>query len=197
MCGKFLWVLEDDVGIFVAKFGAFAIHWSTLMHICHPLMHTPIQTAKKFKSIDLKSIIAVSVDSKSCSIWILWNASGFAVPIPNVLLEMFTNQTDLISQRLPLPMQGLMKPFPVSESFFLSTTQSLERFYLGPNVSSLFPIRSPLKHHNHPCVRLWAFSVVSGTCLTSSECSTAGGSSDGNCAAGFGVCCEFYRLVFL
>ena len=26
---------------------------------------------------------------------------------------------------------------------FLSTTQSLERFYLGPNVSSLFPIRSP------------------------------------------------------
>ena len=27
--------------------------------------------------------------------------------------------------------------------FFLSTTQSLERFYLGPNVSSLFPIRSP------------------------------------------------------
>ena len=151
MCGKFLWVLEDDVGIFVAKFGAFAIHWSTLMHICHPLMHTPIQTAKKFKSIDLKSIIAVSVDSKSCSIWILWNASGFAVPIPNVLLEMFTNQTDLISQCLPLPMQGLMKPFPVSESFFfLSTTQSLERFYLGPNVSSLFPIRSPLKHHNHP-----------------------------------------------
>ena len=94
------------------------VHWCTLMHICHPLMHTPIQTAKKFKSIDLKSIIAVSVDSKSCSIWILWNASGFAVPIPNVLLEMFTNQTDLISQCLPLPMQGLMKPFPVSESFF-------------------------------------------------------------------------------
>merc|ERR1711990_356464 len=32
-------------------------------------------------------------------------------------------------------------------------------------------------------------STTYGTCLTSSECSTNGGSSDGNCAAGFGVCC--------
>merc|ERR1712060_831953 len=31
-----------------------------------------------------------------------------------------------------------------------------------------------------------------GTCLTSSECSTDGGQSDGNCAAGFGVCCIIY-----
>ena len=29
-----------------------------------------------------------------------------------------------------------------------------------------------------------------GTCYTSSECSSAGGSADGNCAAGFGVCCK-------
>ena len=28
-----------------------------------------------------------------------------------------------------------------------------------------------------------------GTCYTASECSTKGGSADGNCAAGFGVCC--------
>merc|ERR1712158_74090 len=32
-------------------------------------------------------------------------------------------------------------------------------------------------------------STTYGTCLTSSECSTSGGTSDGNCAAGFGVCC--------
>ena len=31
-----------------------------------------------------------------------------------------------------------------------------------------------------------------GTCQTSSECETAGGSADGNCAAGFGVCCKFF-----
>ena len=28
-----------------------------------------------------------------------------------------------------------------------------------------------------------------GTCLASSECSSKGGTSTGNCAAGFGVCC--------
>jgi len=35
-------------------------------------------------------------------------------------------------------------------------------------------------------------STTYGTCLTSSECTTNGGSSDGNCAAGFGVCCIIY-----
>jgi len=35
-------------------------------------------------------------------------------------------------------------------------------------------------------------STTYGTCMTSSECSSAGGSSDGNCAAGFGVCCVIY-----
>merc|ERR1711874_932375 len=30
-----------------------------------------------------------------------------------------------------------------------------------------------------------------GTCLTSSECSAKSGSAQGNCAAGFGVCCIF------
>merc|ERR1712203_1269516 len=28
-----------------------------------------------------------------------------------------------------------------------------------------------------------------GTCVTSSECTTMSGTADGNCAAGFGVCC--------
>merc|ERR1711923_633763 len=32
-------------------------------------------------------------------------------------------------------------------------------------------------------------SSTYGTCYTSSECTSKGGSSDGNCAAGFGVCC--------
>eukprot|EP00095_Tigriopus_kingsejongensis_P007869 maker-scaffold127_size327531-snap-gene-0.8 protein:Tk07869 transcript:maker-scaffold127_size327531-snap-gene-0.8-mRNA-1 annotation:"PREDICTED: uncharacterized protein LOC100161421" len=30
-----------------------------------------------------------------------------------------------------------------------------------------------------------------GTCMTNSECTTKSGSSDGSCAAGFGVCCSF------
>merc|ERR1711990_1402247 len=32
-------------------------------------------------------------------------------------------------------------------------------------------------------------TTTMGTCLTASECTTAGGSAAGNCAAGFGVCC--------
>jgi len=32
-------------------------------------------------------------------------------------------------------------------------------------------------------------STTYGTCITSSECSSRSGSADGNCAAGFGVCC--------
>ncbi len=30
-----------------------------------------------------------------------------------------------------------------------------------------------------------------GTCMTTNECDDNGGTSDGNCAAGFGVCCMF------
>ena len=32
---------------------------------------------------------------------------------------------------------------------------------------------------------------VYGTCFSQSECNAKGGSADGNCAAGFGVCCTF------
>ena len=32
---------------------------------------------------------------------------------------------------------------------------------------------------------------LQGTCYTASECGTKSGTSDGNCAAGFGVCCTF------
>ena len=104
-----LWLNLVHLPSIEAHWCTFAIHWCT-----HQSKQPKISNLSTWKSI-----IAVSVNSKSCSIWILWNASGFAVPIPNVLLEMFTNQTDLISQCLPLPiMQGLMKPFPVSESFF-------------------------------------------------------------------------------
>ena len=33
-----------------------------------------------------------------------------------------------------------------------------------------------------------------GTCLTSTECDDRGGSTQGNCASGFGVCC-FFKYV--
>jgi len=34
-----------------------------------------------------------------------------------------------------------------------------------------------------------------GTCLSNTECSTKGGTVDGNCASGFGVCCVFKKTT--
>ena len=31
---------------------------------------------------------------------------------------------------------------------------------------------------------------VKGICMNSDECTTRGGTSDGNCASGFGTCCR-------
>ena len=50
---------------------------------------------------------------------------------------------------------------------------------------SLFSI---VQFPNQQCAGSSSSSTY-GTCYTSSECSSRGGSADGNCAAGFGVCC--------
>merc|ERR550532_1558664 len=42
-------------------------------------------------------------------------------------------------------------------------------------------------------VCLSATSGRNGTCYTSSECSSKGGSSSGSCASSFGVCCVFEK----
>ena len=34
-------------------------------------------------------------------------------------------------------------------------------------------------------------TTMYGTCYTISECTSKGGTADGNCAAGFGACCTF------
>lgn len=55
----------------------------------------------------------------------------------------------------------------------------------GGKVFSLFSI---VQFPNQACTSA-SSTTTFGTCFTSSECSTAGGTADGNCAAGFGVCC--------
>merc|ERR1712156_169693 len=54
-----------------------------------------------------------------------------------------------------------------------------------------FSLFSTVQFPNAVCTSS-SSSTTYGTCMTSSECSSAGGSSDGNCAAGFGVCCVIY-----
>ena len=56
---------------------------------------------------------------------------------------------------------------------------------------SLFSI---VQFPNQQCTGSSSSSTY-GTCYTSSECSAKGGSADGNCAAGFGVCCVIYTTT--
>jgi len=51
-----------------------------------------------------------------------------------------------------------------------------------------FSLFSIVQFPNDECTGSTSTSTY-GTCLTSSECSSKGGSSDGTCAVGFGVCC--------
>jgi len=60
----------------------------------------------------------------------------------------------------------------------------------------LFSLFTIVNFKNDPCISSSSLSSGStsyrnGTCYTSSECSNKGGSSKGNCASGFGVCCIF------
>ena len=51
-----------------------------------------------------------------------------------------------------------------------------------------FSLFSVVQFPNDDCTSS-SSSTTTGTCYTSSECSSRSGSSDGSCAAGFGVCC--------
>merc|ERR1719330_1956872 len=51
----------------------------------------------------------------------------------------------------------------------------------------VLPVFQVVKFPNDVC----AGASRNGTCYTAEECSTKGGTSDGSCASGFGVCCVF------
>merc|ERR1711971_697687 len=53
--------------------------------------------------------------------------------------------------------------------------------------NKVLPIFQVVKFPNDVCTG----SSRNGTCYTSEECSTKGGTNDGSCASGFGVCCVF------
>jgi hypothetical protein len=60
----------------------------------------------------------------------------------------------------------------------------------------VFPIFNVVNFKNTACPSQTLFATGTntprnGTCFTTSECSQKGGTSSGNCASGFGVCCVF------
>ena len=58
-------------------------------------------------------------------------------------------------------------------------------------VVEAFSLFSVVQFENEPCLTKIAGSTTYGTCLTSTECGDRGGSNQGKCASGFGICCFF------
>jgi len=70
------------------------------------------------------------------------------------------------------------------------STQSYA-FTAGQRNEKTLSLFSIVQFPNQQCTGA-SSTTTYGTCYTSSECSAKGGSADGNCAAGFGVCCVIY-----
>ena len=70
--------------------------------------------------------------------------------------------------------------------FILTVNETWSMIFLI--ISEAFSLFSIVQFPNQQCTAS-SSSTTYGTCFTSSECTTKGGSADGNCAAGFGVCC--------
>jgi hypothetical protein len=87
-------------------------------------------------------------------------------------------------QPAPLLLLVLVLAGPLSSAQH-NATRSGSETSRGGRVFSLFSI---VQFPNLKCTSS-SSTTTYGTCLTSSECSSKSGSSDGNCAAGFGVCC--------
>ncbi|XP_059078528.1 uncharacterized protein LOC131876992 [Tigriopus californicus] len=54
----------------------------------------------------------------------------------------------------------------------------------------LFSLFNVVQFQNGPCITASDIETT-GTCLNGQECTSQGGTLDGNCASGFGVCCVF------
>jgi len=66
-------------------------------------------------------------------------------------------------------------------------TETEETEIEGARGSKLLPIFQVVRFPNDIC----SGTSRNGTCYTAEECSTKGGTNDGTCASGFGVCCIF------
>jgi len=74
--------------------------------------------------------------------------------------------------------------------FLTSYVKSDETLAESKRNGKLFSLFSVVTFPNSQCTAS-SDNTMYGVCYTSSECATRGGSTDGNCAAGFGVCCTF------
>merc|ERR1711997_526702 len=94
--------------------------------------------------------------------------------------------TLLLTMRTSSPVLGLVL---VLLTLSLATQQPSNTQNRRPGKA--FSLFSIVQFPNQQCTGA-SSTTTYGTCYTSSECSAKGGSADGNCAAGFGVCCVIY-----
>jgi len=67
---------------------------------------------------------------------------------------------------------------------------SVEKNQTQTRNGKVFSLFSVVQFPNQVCATT-SGTYSNGTCITSSECSSRGGTTQGTCAAGFGVCCIF------
>merc|ERR1712110_92732 len=65
--------------------------------------------------------------------------------------------------------------------------EPLEEEVNSDREGKVLPVFQVVKFPNDVC----SGTSRNGTCYTAEECSVKGGTTDGSCAAGFGVCCLF------
>merc|ERR1719228_1955664 len=86
-------------------------------------------------------------------------------------------------------MGGHLLVLVYTAGLFLSTTaENLAESASSKHKGRAFSLFSIVQFPNSGCISSSSSSTY-GTCYTASECETKGGSADGNCASGFGVCC--------
>lgn len=69
----------------------------------------------------------------------------------------------------------------------ISWLHSRSHYYGDFHLSSVFNVFSIVRFKNEPCN---GTLNILGTCYTSAECTQLGGTANGECASGFGVCCS-------
>merc|ERR1711971_448202 len=91
--------------------------------------------------------------------------------------------------KMKLSVVGLVLVFGLTfvQSSRLDEKSSRE---VSPKKEKMFSLFSVVTFPNNQCTAK-SDNTMYGTCFTASECSSKGGSIDGNCVAGFGVCCTF------
>merc|ERR1712183_702927 len=99
--------------------------------------------------------------------------------------------TLLLTMRTSSPVLGLVLTLL---TLSLATQHQPHSNTQDERAGKAFSLFSIVQFPNQQCTGASSSSTY-GTCYTSSECSAKGGSADGNCAAGFGVCCVIYTTT--